>query len=80
VFNPEEADLALLPSNLAGALSLGRKSGWKAVYFDELSVVLAKESERLPGLRALKLPVQGATSATTGRAPFSHESARWKAN
>jgi len=80
VFNPDSADLALLPSNLAGALSLRKKSGWQAVYFDDVAVVLAREPDRFPKLNIPSLPVQGDRIATTGRAAFANESPRWTGN
>ena len=78
VLNPDEADFALLPSNLAGALSLREQPGWKAVYFDDVAVVLVRRPERFPRLKELSLPVQGEKSLTTGRAAFANASPRWQ--
>ena len=64
------ADFALLPSKLAGALALAKQEGWQAVYFDNTAVVLVKSVNLFPRLRGLKLPVQGDSSATEGRAAF----------
>ncbi|HEX7618553.1 MAG TPA: hypothetical protein VF480_07535, partial [Verrucomicrobiae bacterium] len=64
------ADFALLPSKLAGALALTKKDGWQAVYFDNLAVVLVKNVNQFPKFAGLKLPVQGDSSATEGRAAF----------
>jgi hypothetical protein len=74
-FNPSaldlsRADFALLPSKLAGALSLTKQYGWQAVYFDNLAVVLVKKTGQYPKLAGLKLPVQGDSNATQGRAVF----------
>ena len=33
VLNPDQADLALLPANLAGAGALAKRPDWKAIYF-----------------------------------------------
>jgi len=64
------ADLALLPANLAGALSLSRRLGWKALYYDDLAVVLARNLKQFPQLTTEPLPQSGAPNAATGRAPF----------
>ena len=64
------ADFALLPSKLAGSLVLAKQVGWQAVYFDNLAVVLVKNPDQFPKLARLKLPVQGDSSATEGRAAF----------
>jgi hypothetical protein len=64
------ADVALLPSNLAGALALTKQYGWHAVYYDNLAVVLVKKPEQFPKLADVKLPVQGDSNATGGRAAF----------
>ncbi len=64
------ADFALLPSKLVGALALAKQNGWQAVYFDDLAVVLVRNANQFPRLGGLKLPVQGDSSATEGRAAF----------
>jgi hypothetical protein len=64
------ADFALLPSKLAGALALTKQDGWQTVYFDNLAVVLVKNVNQFPKFAGLKLPVQGDSSATEGRAAF----------
>ena len=68
--NLSQADFALLPSKLAGALSLAKQDGWQAVYFDNLAVVLVKKMNQFPKLAGLKLPVEGDSSAMEGRAAF----------
>jgi hypothetical protein len=65
-----KADLALLPANLAGALALSRTFGWKAVYYDGLAVVLARNLQKYPQLAAQALPRSGGADASRGRAPF----------
>jgi hypothetical protein len=65
-----KADLALLPANLAGALSLARKPGWQVVYYDNLAVVLVRDPRRYPKLDLAKLPVAGPPGAAEGRALF----------
>ncbi len=64
------ADFALLPSKLAGALTLAKQDGWQAVYFDTLAVVLVKNPSQFPKLAGVKLPAQGDANATEGRAAF----------
>ena len=64
-----QADFALLPSDMAGAIQLAQRGGWPAVYFDERALVLVKDAGQFPKLSGLRLPVQG-VGATTGRAPF----------
>jgi hypothetical protein len=70
VLNIARADFALLPSHLAGAASLAKDHNWRAVYFDDLAVVLVKNPAEFPKLAGLALPVQGPPSATQGRDPF----------
>jgi hypothetical protein len=64
------ADFTMLPSKLAGSLALAKQDGWQAVYFDNLAVVLVKNVNQFPRLGGLKLPVQGDSHATEGRAAF----------
>jgi hypothetical protein len=64
------ADFALLPSKLAGALTLAKQYGWQAVYFDDLAVVLVKKPGQFPKLAGVKLPAQGGSNSTKGRAAF----------
>ncbi len=64
------ADLALLPVWLAGARSLADACGWRAVYVDDLAVVLVREREAFPALEGLILPVVGTRAATTGSDRF----------
>ncbi len=66
----KSADLALLPSKLAGAVALSKVADWRAVYFDDVAVVLVRKAERFPKLASLKLPVDGGKAATAGRAGF----------
>jgi hypothetical protein len=78
VLNLDEADLALLPGNLAGTAALAKRPGWRAVYYDDLAVILVRDPERFPALRQLALPVAGPASATRGRARFPDQVPRWK--
>jgi hypothetical protein len=78
VFSPDEADLALLPTSLAGATALAQHPGWHAVYFDDTAVILARKLERFPKLQKLTLPISGPKSAGSGRAAFADQSARAK--
>ena len=78
ILNPDEADLALLPSNLAGAKALAKDAAWKPVYFDDTVVILARNRERFPALAHLTLPVEGPKSASSGRAAFADHNPRWK--
>lgn len=68
ILDIDRADLALLPVNLAGAEMLAKKMGWKAVYFDDLAVVLLRQPGRYPKLAGP--PVRGLPDASRGRAPF----------
>jgi hypothetical protein len=80
LLNADEADLALLPRNLAGTAELVKRPDWKAVYFDDLAVILARAPERFPALRQLALPVAGPAVATQGRARFPDRGPRWNPN
>ena len=64
-----QADFALLPSDMASAVQLAQRGGWQAVYFDERALVLVKNVGQFPKLSGLKLPVQG-VGMTNGWAPF----------
>jgi hypothetical protein len=72
----DAADLALLPSKLAGTLELRNRPGWRVVYFDETAALLARDVQRFPGLARVDLPVQGPKEAAVGRMPFPNVSAR----
>jgi hypothetical protein len=72
ILNLDQADLALLPINLAGALALGKTPGWQAAYLDDLAVVLVREAQRFPVLQRGNLPIRGAADAAIGRVPFPH--------
>ena len=78
VLDVDRADLALLPANLAGTAALAHRPGWMVIYYDDLAVVLARDAERFPELRALSIPVVGAKAAVLGRAPFPRHRARWR--
>ncbi len=65
-----QANLALLPVDLAGAAALAREPGWQVVYKDNLAVVLAREVRRFPKLPVNNLPEIGPADATQGRARF----------
>jgi len=80
LLNPDQADLALLPGNLAGAGELARRPGWKAVYFDDTAVILARDAGRFPKLQKLNLPVAGPAGAARGRARFPDRNPRWRTN
>ena len=73
-----QADLALLPSNLAGTLALSKQPGWQIVYFDNTAALLVHDLQRFPSLAGLQLPVQGRTEAALGRARFPERNPRWK--
>jgi len=66
----DNADLALLPSHLAGAAGLSRRIGWKIIYQDPLAMVLARGPERFPSLKDIVIPAIESQTATTGREPF----------
>jgi len=72
----DQADLALLPSKLAGTLGLRNRPGWRVVYFDETAAVVARDVQRFPGLAGVNMPVQGPKEAAFGRTPFPKISAR----
>jgi hypothetical protein len=80
VFNPDEADFALLPATLAGAGALAQHPGWRAIYYDDTAVILARKAERFPKLQSLTLPVAGPKSAALGRAAFADHTAREKSH
>jgi hypothetical protein len=71
--NLAEADFALLPSHLAGALALKEKNNWQPVYFDDLAVVLVKNPKQFSKLAGIQLPVEGDANATKGRAAFPNQ-------
>src|SRR5262249_38413698 len=72
----DQADLALLPSNLAGNLVLRNRPGWRVVYFDETAALLARNAQRFPALNDLHMPVQGPREASLDRIPFPNQSSR----
>ncbi|EEF62618.1 hypothetical protein [Pedosphaera parvula] len=78
VFNPDDADLALLPRNLAGTQALSFRPGWKTVYMDETAVILARNVQNFPRLSELTLPVIGPRSAGQERVAFADHNPRWK--
>jgi hypothetical protein len=79
VLDVDQADLALLPANLAGTAALAQRPGWTVIYQDDLAAILARDVGRFPELNSLSLPVAGSKSAVLGRAPFPNLSPRWKA-
>jgi hypothetical protein len=79
ILDPEKAELALLPVKLAGAAALAKQPGWRAVYFDDTAVILARNLVKFPRLGGLQLPVEGPKTADIGRAAFADQSPRWKA-
>jgi hypothetical protein len=71
--NLDQADFALLPANLAGALAMVKNHNWHPVYFDNLAVVLVKNPSQFPKLNrlvGLNVAEQGGSQATQGRALF----------
>jgi len=72
----DQADLALLPSKLAGTLALRNRLGWRVVYFDETAALLARDAQRFSGLAKLRMPIQGTKEAALGRAAFPDASPR----
>jgi len=79
VLDVDQADLALLPADLAGTAALAQRPGWTVIYHDDLAAILVRDASRFPELSSLSLPVAGSTSAVLGRAPFPNLSPRWKA-
>ncbi|MBA4149546.1 MAG: hypothetical protein H0X66_15650 [Verrucomicrobia bacterium] len=77
ILNLEKADLALLPSALAGAFTLKGMPGWEAVYVDDLAVVLVRGKDRFPTLAESKGPWMADDAAITGRVPFPEQNPRW---
>jgi hypothetical protein len=76
----DRADLALLPSKLAGTAALRNRPGWRVVYFDETAALLARDVQRFPGLASLEIPVEGSEDGALGRAPFPNFSPRSNSN
>lgn len=75
-----QADLAILPPNLAGTAWLSRQPGWKVAYYDKLAAVLVRDVQRFSALQSKPLPAVGTDLAITGREPFPasmpHEASR----
>jgi len=78
ILNPDEADLALLPVNAAGAVELKKRPGWTTIYDDEMAVLLARDPGRFPALRRFTLPIRG-RAAIEARDPFPDRLFRGKA-
>jgi hypothetical protein len=76
ILRVDDADLALLPSKLAGALGLRNRPGWRPVYFDNTAVVLARDPQRFASLTGIQLPIQGAPEGASGRAAFPDRALR----
>jgi hypothetical protein len=76
VLNPDNADIALLLSKLAGTAELAHRPGWTLAYFDDVAAVLVRQPARFPGLSGLSLPIEGPKTATLGRAPFPDKNPR----
>jgi hypothetical protein len=66
----EQADFALLPPNMAGAVMLWKKYGWQPVYRDDAAVVLVKDIKQFPLLAGLQATVEGSAESVKGRAAF----------
>jgi hypothetical protein len=77
VLDVGKADLALLPANLAGTAALAHRPGWQVLYCDDLAVLMARDADRFSQLHSLSLPVVGARSVVSGRAPFPGHNSRW---
>ncbi len=78
VFNPDDADLALLPPNLAGTQELAKHPGWHLVYYDDTAVIMARNVGRFPKLAGQALPVAGPKDAARERVAFADHNPRWK--
>ena len=78
VLDVDQADLALLPANLAGTTALAHRAGWTLIYYDDVAAVLVSEVNRFPELSSLSIPVMGPKSAALGRAPFPSHGPLWK--
>jgi hypothetical protein len=70
VLNLEQADFALLPPNMAGAVMLWKQRGWQPVYSDDAAVVLVKDMKQFPQLAGLQATVHGSSESVKGRAAF----------
>jgi len=70
VLNLEQADFALLPPNMAGAVMLWKQRGWQPVYSDDAAVVLVKDMKQFPQLAGLQATVHGSAESDKGRAAF----------
>ena len=68
--NLEQADYALLPPKMAGAVMLWKQRGWQPVYSDATAVVLVKDLKQFPQLAGLSATVQGPAEGVKGRAAF----------
>jgi hypothetical protein len=68
--NLEQADFALLPPNMAGAVMLWKKYGWQPVYRDDAAVVLVKNLKQFPSLAGLQATVEGSAEGAKGRVAF----------
>jgi len=63
VLDLRSADIALLPSRLAGVALLRERLGWRTAYHDALATVLVREGWN-------QSPVVGGPEAVAGRSPF----------
>jgi hypothetical protein len=70
VLNLEQADFALLPPNMAGAVMLWKQRGWQPVYSDDAAVVLVKDMKQFPLLAGLQATMRGSAESVKGRAAF----------
>lgn len=70
VLNLAQADFALLPPNMAGAVMLWKQRGWQPVYSDDTAVVLVKDMKQFPQLAGLQATVHGSAESVEGRAAF----------
>ena len=68
--NLEQADFALLPPKMAGAVMLWKDCGWQPVYSDDTAVVLVKDMKQFPMLAGLQSTMRGSAESVKGRAAF----------
>ena len=68
--NLAQADFALLPPKMAGAVMLWKQRDWQPVYSDDVAVVLVKDMKQFPLLAGLQATVHGSPESVKGRAAF----------
>ena len=70
VLDLDDADLALIRQDLAGAMMLANRQGWALVYQDPLAALFVRDISRYAGLAGSALPVIAREKAVTGRFAF----------